>query len=163
MKFIVVSGGQTGADQGGLLGAQDIGVETGGWVPYKFLTENGSDYTLQRFGLKDSYKGYAERTRMNVRDSNITLWFGNVGSAGGCATKRACIRECKPFDVVTHMTVDEIAEVVKNYIRIVYHEKDKFVINIAGNRESNNVGLQESTRRTVRDVLAVLLGGGLKE
>jgi len=158
MKFIIISGGQTGTDQGGLLGAQDIGVETGGWAPYKFLTEKGSDYTLQRFGLKDSYKGYAERTRMNARDSNITLWFGNVDSAGGKATKRACIRECKPFDVVTHMTVDEIAEVIKNYIRIVYHEKDKFVINIAGNRESNNVGLQESTRRTIRDVLAVLLG-----
>ena len=29
----IVSGGQTGADRGGLLAAMDLGIDWGGWAP----------------------------------------------------------------------------------------------------------------------------------
>ena len=38
----IVSGAQTGVDQGGLLAAIDLGLEWGGWVPKGWRTENGT-------------------------------------------------------------------------------------------------------------------------
>jgi hypothetical protein len=35
----VISGGQTGADQGGLRAARACGIPTGGWAPRGWLTE----------------------------------------------------------------------------------------------------------------------------
>ena len=37
----VCSGGQTGADLGGLIAAKQAGLETFGWMPPGFLTEFG--------------------------------------------------------------------------------------------------------------------------
>lgn len=37
----IISGGQTGADQGALVAAKQLGIETGGWTPRGFLTEAG--------------------------------------------------------------------------------------------------------------------------
>ena len=34
---MIVSGGQTGADQGGLEAAKEAGIRTGGWAPDKFV------------------------------------------------------------------------------------------------------------------------------
>jgi hypothetical protein len=36
----VVTGGQTGADQGGLRAARAAGIATGGWAPQGWLTES---------------------------------------------------------------------------------------------------------------------------
>ena len=38
----IVSGAQTGVDQGGLLAAIDLGLEWGGWVPKGWRTEIGT-------------------------------------------------------------------------------------------------------------------------
>ena len=38
----IVSGAQTGVDQGGLLTAIDLGLEWGGWVPKGWRTETGT-------------------------------------------------------------------------------------------------------------------------
>ncbi len=38
----IVSGGQTGADQGALMAAKRLGLSTGGWMPQGFTTEAGT-------------------------------------------------------------------------------------------------------------------------
>src|SRR3546814_1555156 len=64
---LVISGGQTGADQGGLLGARDAGVRTGGTAPRDWRTEDGAAPWLAEFGLVESQrKSYAARTRANA-------------------------------------------------------------------------------------------------
>ena len=79
----IISGGQTGADQGGLYGARDAGFPTGGYAPSGFLTEDGPEPELLKgFGLVDSGLDYTGRTELNVRESDITLWFGNTGTPG---------------------------------------------------------------------------------
>jgi hypothetical protein len=35
----IISGGQTGADQGGLEGARLLGIQTGGTAPYNWMTD----------------------------------------------------------------------------------------------------------------------------
>ena len=37
----IISGGQTGADQAGLLAAQALGLQTGGWAPHGWRTDAG--------------------------------------------------------------------------------------------------------------------------
>jgi len=38
----VISGGQTGADQAGLVAAARFAIPTGGWMPHGFETAEGS-------------------------------------------------------------------------------------------------------------------------
>jgi hypothetical protein len=81
----VISGGQTGADQGGLRAAQAAGIATGGWAPKGWLTESPDGRRdvatpqLADFGLVECPEpGYPARTAANARESDGTPWFGDV-------------------------------------------------------------------------------------
>src|SRR3990167_11025227 len=65
----IISGGQTGADQGGLYAGSMLGIETGGWACQGWVTEDGPQRELLRgFGLVECrVAGYAARTEANVR------------------------------------------------------------------------------------------------
>jgi hypothetical protein len=47
----VMSGGQTGADHGGLRAARRCGIATGGWAPRGWLTEAGPAEWLAEWDL----------------------------------------------------------------------------------------------------------------
>lgn len=137
----VISGGQTGADIGALRAAKDSGIETGGWIPRGFRTERGpktdrgSVYGLVETDTTD----YLSRTGFNVRDSDITLWFGFPKSPGGYATKKACKFFKKEFICTNEMTPRSLAEFLV--------KKNVSIINVAGNRESTNPDIEEATYR----------------
>lgn len=124
----IISGGQTGADRAALDAASELRFKTGGFAPKNFLTENGSDYFLQEFGLIDSGKGYVERTELNVLNSDITIWFGNNDTPGFLATKRACKNHKKEFYDVTDSSSDTIYKIISHFN----------IVNVAGNRASKN-------------------------
>ena len=48
----IISGGQTGADQVALSVAVRLGLKTGGYAPLRYMTEDGPDPTLARYGLE---------------------------------------------------------------------------------------------------------------
>jgi hypothetical protein len=150
MVVKIISGGQSGADQGGLYGARDVGIPTGGFAPYSFLTEGGSAPWLStKFGLEDSGVGYRERTEKNVKASDITLWFGtSSGSAGFWATRNAAMKFGKIFKETKTIDIRELSVLMDRYK----------VVNIAGNRESHNKGICASTRASVRSALKMIKG-----
>ncbi|KKL28978.1 hypothetical protein LCGC14_2369790, partial [marine sediment metagenome] len=79
MKLLkVISGGQTGADQGGLEAGKELGLETGGTAPLGWKTEDGPQPELLKgFGLREcTQPGYPVRTRRNVLTSDGTVIFG---------------------------------------------------------------------------------------
>ncbi|KKL74176.1 hypothetical protein LCGC14_2067470, partial [marine sediment metagenome] len=81
----VISGGQIGADMGGLFAAYTApGIETGGWAPKGFRTEAGSKKILgAKYKLKETKSPtYPPRTKRNVLNSNGTVWFGSTKSPG---------------------------------------------------------------------------------
>lgn len=89
MMIKVISGGQTGADQGGLRAARAIGIETGGFAPKGWLTETGPAPWLADFGLVEcALPGYPARTEANVFASDAVVWFGDPDSRGGTLTYR---------------------------------------------------------------------------
>ena len=76
----VVSGGQTGVDQGALRAARDSGLDIGGWCPPGAVCEAGKipeDFLLTETPEQGSRlaPGIARslRTEWNVRDSDATL------------------------------------------------------------------------------------------
>ena len=74
----VISGGQTRADQAGLIAAARFGIATGGWMPKGCRTLAGPNPELAaRFGLREHpSEDYPPRTELNVLRSSGTLWFG---------------------------------------------------------------------------------------
>lgn len=137
----IISGGQTGADQGALVAARQLGIETGGWMPLGARTEAGCcPALLELYGLKeDSSPEYPPRTRKNVRDSDATAWFGTLKSAGHHCTKKACDEYERPFKVIRS------PEQLQRFVA----EFNVEVLNCAGNRQSTNRGIHRWTAELI--------------
>lgn len=135
--LIIKSGGQTGADQGGLASAKELRIATGGWMPRGALTELGPmPQLLEMYGLKEHPSSqYRPRTRLNVKETDGTVWFGNIGTPGYKCTARACSDYKKSFRSIN--SAQELREFMEDYrIR---------ALNTAGNRESSNPGIYYRT------------------
>lgn len=88
----IISGGQTGADLAGLMAASALGIETGGWAPYRFMNSNGSSKALLHdiYGLEEipynpwhsTSISYVMRSKKNVDDADATLVFKIQASTG---------------------------------------------------------------------------------
>lgn len=143
----IVSGGQTGADMGGLLAAEDLKIPTGGMAPSRWRTERGANAALaSRFHLRESTSGqYLVRTRANVLDSDGTVIFTGTGNlqGGSAATAVICVEHNKP--VIFNPTVDQFKWwLTRNNIQ---------VLNVAGNRESVWPGIEQTVRQFLVEAL----------
>jgi hypothetical protein len=142
----IISGVQTGADQGGLWAAYECGISTGGYAPRNFLTEDGPNPDrLKFYNLVDSGLGYVGRTRLNAGAADVTLWFGKGDTPGYKATLREVKQAGKIFVNATNLSVNEIAQIMQSHN----------IVNIAGNRESKLHGIFKTVGDTVK--LALLL------
>ncbi len=78
----IISGGQTGADRGGLDAALHCGLPHGGWCPGGRLTEDGmipAEYHLNQMVSSE----YLPCTKANVFDSDATIIFTYGPLKGG--------------------------------------------------------------------------------
>ncbi len=165
----IVSGGQTGADQGGIMAAVAAGVKVTGYAPKGFWTEDGEAPWLGVMGLLECPEpGYPARTAMNVARSESCLWFGDPASPGGRLTAKLCGQHgihvihvtdtaedfrylcgCHRFNVSAYpggpddpvMARQVLAAVSPNYLMV------------AGNRESKRPGLAALAERVLTAVL----------
>jgi hypothetical protein len=155
MITLVISGGQTGADQAGWRAAQACGIPTGGWMPFGFLTGEGMRRGFSNvYGAKEmSTKSYPARAVVNVQDSDGTLWFGTTDSPGAKTTLEACERMRRPVMLITPSDVVLPSDVVEWLRRNPQIER----LNIAGNRESKNPGIGERVERFLMVVFRRLL------
>jgi hypothetical protein len=100
----IISGGQTGADQGGLEAGRELGLATGGTAPYNYMTECGPQMAaLQTYGLvagKYDPRTYPKRTEQNVKDADATVIFGNVNEVGSNLTFKLCIKHKKTVALI---------------------------------------------------------------
>jgi translation initiation factor 2B subunit (eIF-2B alpha/beta/delta family) len=138
----IISGGQTGADRAALDAARYLGIPTGGWCPKGFLTENGRDLSLKKYGLRETRSSRTvERTVKNIRVSDGTVIFSSLdknGSFTGTGTRltyETAVKLKKPFIV----NPDKITLLCWLYI---YKIK---TLNVAGNRKSLNRRIYKQT------------------
>lgn len=140
----IISGGQTGADRAGLEAALILNIPTGGFCPRGFMTELGRDLSLRKFRLKetDTFK-YDERTVKNVLAADGTVIFCRLDSKkriagdGTQLTYAIAVNNRKPV-IINPSRRKFLSWLEKNNIEI---------LNVAGNRESQNPGIFEKTKK----------------
>src|SRR5580692_10474314 len=147
----IISGGQTGADQGALLAAKDLGLRTGGWIPRGWRTDEGArpDFAATYGMIEHSSHAYPPRTLCNVMASDATLIFGHDNSPGCKLTRAYANKHNKPVlnvnwpisEFVFKWSVEHFASWL-----IFYGVK---TLNVAGNRERTNPGIADVTRRYI--------------
>lgn len=160
----VVSGGQTGADRGGLDAAIELGVPHGGWCPKGFKAEDGRvphKYRLQEHRSED----YRMRTTDNVQMADATVIFVCQIMGRGSSYTRRCAEEIGKPTLVTDVG-DGIGRQDPNFAeeaakRIVawLKRKNVSVLNVAGTRESRAPSIQKYVKKIMLLVLEELREG----
>lgn len=141
----IISGGQTGADMGALKAARDLGIKTGGWAPKGWITEDGPNPELNKYGLiQHSSPNYPPRTRMNCQDGDLTAIFGDMKSAGAKLTVDICKSDSIPY--VINPDAQELRDMCE--------QLQVRVLNVAGNRASKDAEIEERVRKIVTDAFS---------
>ena len=147
------SGGQTGVDRAALDVALARGLPCGGWCPRGRRAEDGP--IPARYPLQETESGrYAERTRLNVRDTDGTLILTRGAPEGGTKLTVSYAREAaRP-----HLIVDLAAPAFDRAtalddVRRWLVGGEIAVLNVAGPRESKAPGIH----RAAMDFLGALL------
>ncbi len=100
MIQLIISGGQTGADEAGLAVGKKYGIKTGGWAPKNFMTKNGPapDLLGSTYNLIEHKGGYKERTYENAKFADGTIrCCVDFFSPGEICTLNAINKYNKPF------------------------------------------------------------------
>ncbi len=146
----IVSGGQSGVDSAALDVALELGIPSGGWCPKGHKREDGR--VPERYGLRETpSRGYAQRTRWNVRDSDGTLLLLLLGKArGGTAlTLAEAEKHGKPL-----LTLELSAPPGKAAFLAWLHEHGISRLNVAGPRESQHPGVNLKAAQALRALLS---------
>ncbi|MEM7314886.1 MAG: putative molybdenum carrier protein [Planctomycetota bacterium] len=144
----IVSGGQTGVDQGALDAAIWLGIDHGGWCPRGRRSEAGP--IPERFQLEEmEERDYSVRTEQNVVDSDATLVLFRDALSGGTAfTVRMTKKHEKPC-----LTVDLTLEYDFQVVRKWLSDHEVETLNVAGPRASSQEGIAEESRQFIVDLL----------
>lgn len=168
MIDLLISGGQSGADLGGLRAAAALGISTGGYMPKGFRTEDGPRPEIASlYGLMEhESRDYEDRTLANVRMADGTVIFGRR-SQGSNLTENRCWQLKKPcawviwipeptisFSSVidtngTHLMTPNGRAVFRLWLR----NHGIKTLNVAGNRESKNPGIGQFTEAFLKEAL----------
>lgn len=159
---VIISGGQTGADRGGLDFAISADIKHGGWCPLGRKAEDG--IIPDKYSLKETTVIlYPARTRMNIRDSDATIVFSsNLNSKGTILTTRLCQELRKPYITIlipqTNLKQYPNQEICDQILEWLKTTKPS-ILNIAGSRESHCPGLG----KFVKQILSKILTNSKKE
>lgn len=130
----IVSGGQTGVDQGALAAALKAKVPCGGWCPSGRRSEDGKIPAIFPVCDLPSSK-YADRTLQNVRDTDGTLIIFSGSISGGTElTKEFCDAELKPYLLIDVCKIS-CAQITQKLINFI-HSFSILTLNVSGPRRS---------------------------
>ncbi len=161
----IVSGGQTGADQGALEAAVYCSLPYGGWIPKGRKAEKGQKVPTKFDQLREMMTSdYLARTEANVVDSDATLVL-TYGKATGGSKKTIEFAE-KHGKPVLHIGIDQYsprdcAMFVKRWFEGDITKPtppDNCTLNVAGSRESKSPGIQHDVMNVIIEVISVVNG-----
>lgn len=157
----VISGGQDGADLGGLVAAYECGIETGGHCPRFWKTSSGPNTDLRDiFHLEETQStGYPKRTELNVKNSDGTIRFAsNFATAGEVLTLKFIEQYQKThFSVLlspaNEYDIPQSAQYIFNWVV----GNSIRVLNVAGNRDDIRRGYHyHQTLNILKEVFSQL-------
>ena len=143
----IISGGQTGVDQGALRAAIDLGMDCGGWCPPGRESEGGK--IPEQFPLKETPSERSKkapeiprslRTEWNVRDSEATL----VLQPAGCKdTGTEWTVQCAEMYHKHYLIIDPYKSGEAVSIREWLDHNRISILNVAGPSEKSYPGIGE--------------------
>lgn len=155
----IISGGQTGADLGGLRAAVALGIPTGGVAPDNFWNERHPkdvEFLLKCKLTQNAVRGTAGlrmRTESNIRNSEATLIFMDVNSSGSLQTIGKCEALKKPYKLLRPTYNDKTDPVGVLVAQDFLQKVRPRILNIAGNRESKAPGIEARVEQFLVEVL----------
>lgn len=149
----VISGFQSGADIAGVIAAKNCGLQTGGYMPKGFKTENGNkpEYKELYGAIEINSFDYPKRTLANVNAADATwVFYRGKLEKGSALTIKYCERLRKLGLAINLTTLNKEAfiEDYSNWLEL----KEIEVLNIAGNRESVAPGIQQEVTELLTKV-----------
>lgn len=139
----IISGGQTGADRGGLEAARELGISTGGYCPKGYLTENGPDLTLKEFGLIEMETSENnKRTTKNIEISDATVIIGGTDLDGMLKSRGSIFTFNTAMKLKKLVLVNPDIKTLKDWL----NDQNSRILNVAGDRESDSPGIQVRTK-----------------
>ena len=145
----IISGGQTGADRAAFDFALEAGIESGGFVPKNRAAEDGRISEKYPHLVETETENPAERTELNVINSDATLILSHGELQGGSKlTKEFAEKHRKPFLHVdfSELTIQQAVE--KTRIRL--DSIDCESLNIAGARASEDAEIYAKTKEFLK-------------
>lgn len=157
----IISGGETGADRGGLDAALTLGLGHGGWCPRGRRAEDG--VVPARYRLEETAeRGFAPMMRRNVEAADATIVFSRDKLTPG---SRETIRPAKAAGrPVLHVRVAEAQKepaAARGRVRAWLEKNAVEVLNVAGSRESKCPGLQEFVADLLLWIIPAARSGGV--
>lgn len=144
----IVSGGQTGADRGGLDAAIDLGIRHDGYCPRGRKAEDGRipDKYLLKETIEDTYP---PRTRKNVFMADGSVVFNRgLAERGSLLTIRTALVAKTPLLVVDFDKTSDPDAI--EALRTFTLRNSIKTLNVAGSRESRDPGIYSRVYRVVR-------------
>jgi len=150
----IVSGGQTGADQGALSACVQLGFPYGGWVPKGRRTEKGKVPERYRKMRKHWSRHYPPRTEANVKASDSTVIFTYGKPSGGSLLTIDFARQHNKPCLKVDLDQPHDASVARVVRWLKRRCPDNGILNVAGSRRSKAPGIHMAVKRVMRDVLS---------
>jgi len=148
---LIISGGQTGADRGGLDAGLELDIPIDGYAPTGLKAEDGvipAKYTLTELPNSD----YKARTRHNVFAANGTIIFVHKRmTPGSWYTQQEVNKLNKHLLVIDTNNVRKVnIQLIRNWLDAVR----PWTLNIAGSRESKVPGMQDAVRSLLVEAMS---------
>ncbi len=162
----IISGGQSGADRGGLDAAIHCDWPHGGWCPKGRKAEDGAiplEYHLTEMASPE----YFPRTKANVIDSDATIIFTYGPLLGGSLKTAVYAHHLKkPYHKVDLLCITPKKAIMEIELWLAGDEELndydayvafppplKCILNVAGSRESHASGIQEAVYQLMVEML----------
>ena len=141
----IISGGQTGADRAAFDFALENNIEIGGFIPKNRRAEDGRISERYLNLIETETENYAERTALNVNNSDATLIVSHGRLKGGSLlTKRFAEKYEKPFLHIdfSALTIKQAKEKTQKWLDSINCEN----LNVAGPRVSEDAKIYSTTK-----------------
>lgn len=155
----IISGGQTGADQGALDAAISLGFPYGGAIPSGRKTETGPLPHSYRMEVLES-GNYSDRTERNVVEADGTLIMSHGPLTGGSAlTEKIAVRLGKPC-LHIDFTLYDIRLAAEKTSAWLEREQVS-LLNVAGPRASTDGRIYQLSRELIMLLMKEDKGGDI--
>lgn len=141
----IISGGQTGADRAAFDFALENDLQMGGFVPKGRRAQDGRIPAKYPNLIETSGRNYAERTELNIINSDATIILSHGKLTGGSLlTRKLAKKHHKPFLHIDLADFDlkEVSAKAQGFLALTECK----ILNIAGSRASGDKEIYQKTK-----------------